>query len=75
MDGLKAKNELKQYLTSINLIYAKYTEDVWAEEVDSAAAWKPIMHAYGDVYDTLYLLLIPTECTPSNADVILRITR
>ena len=37
---LKAKNELKQYLISINLIYAKYREDLWAEEVNSAAAWK-----------------------------------
>ena len=33
----KAKNELKQYLTSINPIYAKYTEGLWAEEVNSSA--------------------------------------
>ena len=45
-DVLKAKNGLKQYLTSINAIYAKYTEGMWAKEVTSAAAWKPIMHAY-----------------------------
>ena len=44
---IKAKNELKQYLISINLIYAKHTEGLWAEEVNAAAAWKPIMHAYG----------------------------
>ena len=31
----KAKNELKQYLTSINPIYAKYTEGLWANEVKS----------------------------------------
>ena len=29
-----------------------------------------------DVYDTLYLLLIPREeCTPSDADLILRIKK
>ena len=43
----KIKNELKQYLTSINPIYANYTKGLWAEEVTSVAAWKPIMHAYG----------------------------
>ena len=31
----KAKNELQQYLTSINPIYAKYTESLWAHEVNS----------------------------------------
>jgi len=47
----KAKNELEQYLTSINPIYAKYTEDLWAKEVNSAAqlgnASVPAMHACG----------------------------
>ena len=33
----KAMNELKQYLTSINLIYVKYAEGLWAGEVNSAA--------------------------------------
>ena len=33
----KAKNELEQHLTSINPIYAKYTEGLWAKEVNSAA--------------------------------------
>ena len=33
----KAKHELKQYLTSIDPIYAKYTEGLWAEEVKVAA--------------------------------------
>ena len=33
----KANNELKQYLTSSNPIYAKYTEGLWVEEVNSAA--------------------------------------
>ncbi|DBB12231.1 TPA: hypothetical protein ACH3X3_006335 [Trebouxia sp. C0006] len=28
----EAKNELKQYLSSINPIYAKYTEGLWASE-------------------------------------------
>ena len=46
-----AKNELMQYLTSINPIYAKYTEGLWAEEVNSAAqlgnASVPVMHACG----------------------------
>ena len=41
-----AKNELEQYLTSINPIYAKFTEGLRAEEVNYAAAWKPIMPAY-----------------------------
>ena len=31
----EAKNELKQYLSSINPIYAKYTEVLWASEVNS----------------------------------------
>ena len=47
----KAKNELTQYLTSINPIYAKYSEGLWAEEVNSAAqlgnASVPVMHACG----------------------------
>ena len=29
----EAKNELQQYLTSINPIYAEYTEGLWADEV------------------------------------------
>lgn len=33
----EAKNELQQYLTSINPIYAKYTEGLWAKEVNAAA--------------------------------------
>ena len=33
----KAKNELEEYLTSINPIYAKYTEDLWAYEVNSVS--------------------------------------
>jgi hypothetical protein len=33
----KARNELKQYPNSINPIYAKYTECLWAEEVKFAA--------------------------------------
>ncbi len=33
----QANNELKQDLTSSNPIYAKYTEDLWVEEVNSAA--------------------------------------
>ena len=31
----EAKNELQQYLISINPIYAKYTEGLWANEVNS----------------------------------------
>ena len=31
----EAKNELQQYLSSINPIYAKYTEELWANEVNS----------------------------------------
>ena len=31
----KAKNELKQYLTPINPIYAKHTEDLWANQVNA----------------------------------------
>ena len=31
----EAKSELQQYLTSINPIYTKYTEDLWANEVNS----------------------------------------
>lgn len=31
----EAKNELQQYLTSINPIYTKYTEGLWANEVNS----------------------------------------
>ena len=31
----EAKNELKQYLSSINPLYAKYTEGLWASEVNS----------------------------------------
>ena len=30
-----AKNELQQYLIYINPIYAKYTEGLWANEVNS----------------------------------------
>ena len=30
-----AKNELEQYLISINPIYAQYTEGLWANEVNS----------------------------------------
>ena len=37
--GFKDKNELKQYLASINLIYAKYTEGLWAEEVNHVCIW------------------------------------
>ncbi len=47
----EAKNELKQYLSSINPMYAKYTECLWAKEVNSAAqlgnASVPVMHACG----------------------------
>ncbi len=31
----EAENELQQYLSSINPIYAKYTEGLWANEVNS----------------------------------------
>ena len=31
----EAKNDLQQYLSSINPIYAKYTEGLWANEVNS----------------------------------------
>ena len=31
----EAKYELQQYLTSINPLYAKYTEGLWANEVNS----------------------------------------
>ena len=31
----EAKKELQQYLTCINPIYAKYAENVWANEVNS----------------------------------------
>ncbi len=31
----EAKNGLQQYLSSINPIYAKYTEGLWANEVNS----------------------------------------
>ena len=68
----KDKNELKQYLTCINPIYAKYTDGLWAEELTSVAPWKPIMRG---VYDTLHLFLIPRECTPSDADLVLRIEK
>jgi len=47
----EAKNELEQYLSSINPVYAKYTECLWAKEVNSAAqlgnASVPVMHACG----------------------------
>ena len=47
----EAEDELKQYLTSINPMYAKYTARLWAEEVNSAAqlgnASLPVMHAFG----------------------------
>ena len=47
----EAKNELKQYLSSINPLYAKYTECLWAKEVNSTAqlgyASVPVMHACG----------------------------
>ncbi len=48
----KAKNELEQYLTSINPIYAKYTEGLWAEEVNFAAQLgsQTCMHMV-DIYD------------------------
>ena len=48
----KAKNEHKQYLTSINPIYAKYTEGLWAEEVSSSAQLESqsCMHMV-DIYD------------------------
>ena len=47
-----AKNELKQYLTSINPICAKYTEGLWADEVNSAAQLgsQSCMHMI-DIYD------------------------
>ena len=31
----EAKNDLQQYLTSINPFYTKYTEGLWANEVNS----------------------------------------
>ena len=31
----EAENELQQYLSSVNPIYAKYTEGLWANEVNS----------------------------------------
>ena len=46
----QAKNELQQYLTSLNPLYAKYTEGLWVEEVAAAQlgnASVPIMHACG----------------------------
>ena len=47
----EAKNELKEYLTSINPIYARYTECLWANEVNCVAqlgnASLPVMHALG----------------------------
>ena len=47
----EAKNELKDYLSSINPVYAKYTECLWAKEVNSAVqlgnADVPGMHACG----------------------------
>lgn len=33
----EAKNDLQQYLSSINPIYAKYTEGLWANEVNSVS--------------------------------------
>ena len=33
----EAKNELQQYLSSINPMYAKYTEGLWANEVNSSS--------------------------------------
>ncbi len=46
----KANNELKQYLTSSNPIYAKYLSEgrsVGRGSQFCCTAWKPIMHAYG----------------------------
>ena len=50
---LWAKNVLKQYLTFIIPIYAKYTEGLWGQEVSSAAQLvsQSCMHACGYVYD------------------------
>lgn len=46
-----AKNELQQYLVSINPLYARYTEALWANGVNSIAqlgnASMPAMHACG----------------------------
>ena len=52
------------------------TEGLWAEEVNSAAQLgsQSCMHMV-DVYDTLYLLLIPRDCIPSDADLILKIKK
>ena len=33
----EAKNDLQQYLSSINPIYAKYTDGLWANEVNSVS--------------------------------------
>ena len=35
--NFEAKNELQQYLSSINPLYAKYTEGLWANEVNSVS--------------------------------------
>ena len=47
----EAKNELELYLSSINPMYVKYTEDLWAEEVNSTAqlgnASVSVLHACG----------------------------
>ena len=47
----EAKNELEQYLTSINPIYAKYTDVLWAKEVNSISqlgdASLTVLQAYG----------------------------
>lgn len=47
----EARNEFKQCLSSINPIYASYTDLLWAKEVNSAAqlgnAYVPVMHACG----------------------------
>ena len=47
----EGKNELQQYLGSINPIYAKYTEGLWANEVNSVSqlgnASLPVMQACG----------------------------
>ena len=51
-------------------------QSLWADEVNTAAQLgsQSCMHMI-DIYMTVtqYLLLIPRQCTPSDADLILRI--
>lgn len=73
----EAKNELQQYLSSINPNYAKYVEALWANGINSLAqlgnASVPGMHACG-IENTIHAQdIIAQSKTPGKCSSVLYI--